>query len=38
MLFVVKLSKILIKTYIFIKIYFRTIEIIAKKTLLFLKN
>ncbi len=37
-LFVIKFSKTLTKTYIFIKIYFRTIEIIAKKTLLFLKN
>lgn len=38
MLFVVKLSKILIKTYIFIKIYFRTIEISTKKTLLILQE
>ena len=33
MLFVIKFSKILTKTYIFIKIYFRTIEIFAKKNL-----
>lgn len=33
MLFVIKLSKILTKIYIFIKIYFRTIEIFAKKNL-----
>ena len=38
MLFVVKISKILTKTYIFIKIYFRTIEIFAKKTLLILQE
>ncbi len=38
MLFVVKFSKILTKTYIFIKIYFRTIEIFAKKTLLILQE
>ena len=36
-LFVIKFLKILTKIYIFIKIYFRTIEIFAKKTLLFLK-
>lgn len=33
MLFVIKFSKILTKTYIFIKIYFRTIEISTKKNL-----
>ena len=33
LLFVIKFSKISTKTYIFIKIYFRTIEIFAKKNL-----
>ena len=33
MLFVIKFLKILTKIYIFIKMYFRTIEIFAKKNL-----